>query len=246
VVVLDRAAARYFWPHGEALGQRLKRGRLDGPGPWMRVVGVVDTIQERRDPEVVGTWYLPLDQQPELLDGELRFLVRTRVGGAPSLAALRDAVRGGDAALAVGTPGAMDALLRASRTEDRFAALLVSLFAALALLLAAVGMYGLLAHWVTQRQRDLAVRAALGCAPARLGRAILAEALLLATGGVLLGALAALALGRFAATIAAGARLDGVVLALALVPLAAVTVVAALAPAWRARAASPVLAMRSE
>jgi putative ABC transport system permease protein len=249
-VVVSDALARRLWPGANAVGQRLKVGRLDEPTPWLRVVGVAADVRESADPadgEVVGTWYVSYRQLLPLAPRRASFVVRGDLDAPAAQAAVRAAIRGPDRDLAVGALGSMEALRRGSLATPRFTAALLAVFGGAGLLLTAIGIYGLLAHWVAQRGRELAVRSALGCAPARLRRGVLREGATLMAAGGLLGGVATLALARGAAAALQGARhLELGAAALALLLLAVVAALAAWAPARRAAATPPWQAMRGE
>ena len=160
---------------------------------------------------------------------------------------MRAAIRGGDRDLAVGTLGSMATLLGGTLATARFSAVLLAVFAGVGALLTVVGVYGLLAHWVAQRRRELAVRSALGCAPARLFRAVAAEGALLFAAGALVGGAATWAVARGAAAALQGrAGGGGWLVAGALAVLAVVTALAAALPARRAAATPPWTAMRAD
>ncbi len=188
VAVVDESLAQLFWPGQSAVGQML------GGSTPARVVGVVGDVQIRslRSPARAGV-YLPLDQA---FTQRIMLHVRTSV---PPLELSRP-VRAAVAALDPGVPvaatldlhGRMASSLGTTLTFAR----LVSLFAALALLLSVVGLYGLVAFGVTQRVREMGIRKALGARPGSLSRLVLAHALALTTVGTLVGLILAVALGR--------------------------------------------------
>ncbi len=250
VVVVSRSLAERFWPGQDPVGHRVKHGRLDDPRPWMTVVGVVDDVRESADPadpEVVGTWYLPLAQRPELVPREMSFVVRGPGDPDTLLAAAREAIRGDDRQLAVGLSAPMETLLAESLTEERFTAAVVAIFALAALLLAGLGIYGVLSYTVSQRSHELAVRAALGAVPRRLLRSVLAQACGLLGLGLALGLAMAWSSGHLLATMLFGIRAgDPATFVAGAVFLSLAVLGASLAPAWRAAKAVPVAALRGE
>jgi hypothetical protein len=197
--------------------------------PWLRVVGVAGEVRESVDSnegDVAGTWYVSYRQlMPLAPSPRASFVVRGQLDGAGAQAVVREAIRGNDRELAVGALGSMQALLHGALGTA----------------------YGLLAHWVAQRRRDLAVRAALGCAPGRLFRAVAAEGAGLFAAGATLGGLATWALARGAAAVLQGDGGGRVGIAVAAIAaLALVTAVAAWFPARRAAGTAPWTAMRGE
>jgi predicted permease len=249
-VVVSRALATRLWGEGEPVGQRIKVGRLDDPAPWLRVIGVVGDVRESvdaTDGEVIGTWYVSYQQLPMIAPPRASFVVRGELESAGALAAVRGAIRGPDRDLAVGARGSMQTLLHGALGTERFSAVLLALFGAVGMLLTAIGIYGLLAHWVAQRGRELAVRSALGCAPARLRRGVVAEGGVLFAAGAVLGGLATWGVSRGAAAVLQGAgNVEPWAAAGAIVVLAAVTALAAWGPARRAARTAPWAAMRTD
>ena len=190
VCIVNESFARRFWPGQDPLGKRVKHGRLDDSRPWYSVIGVVaDTkaIVDPRDGEVVGTVCLPLSRW--LLDGgdEMTFVVET-AGNPKSLeSAVRSALARVDKRLAAYSLISLDAAATESWTTERFLFVLVALFGALGLLLASIGLYGLLAFQVARRTREFGVRIALGATAAALIRLVAAQGVRLLAFGFLTG-----------------------------------------------------------
>lgn len=180
VVVVSRALARAEWPTESAVGKRLRLF-----GQWRTVVGVAgDIITGRPSSEPPETIYAPLSQvmRPSLAS----LLVRTAADPADAVAAIRRAVHDAEPDVSVGGVDAMDALVSASLADDRLRTVLISLFGAIAVLLAAVGTYGVAATEASRRTREMAIRLAVGASGGSIARLIFGGA----AAGVALGALA--------------------------------------------------------
>ena len=173
VCIVSKAFAQRFWPGQDPIGKRVKWGRLDGPRPWFTVVGVVGdmkAIADPRDGEVVGMIARPLTQMLAIasnLVDEMTFVLQTN-NNAVTEAAIRGALARADSRLAAYQIISLDQASADSRTTERFILVLVSLFGILGLILAAVGLYGLLSLQVARREREFGIRSALGATAAQL------------------------------------------------------------------------------
>jgi predicted permease len=189
VVVINEALARLYWPGEDAVGKELA-----GLGEPLRVIGVVGDVQMRslRSRANPGVYY-PYHQHPE---SYLALHVRTRGPAAAMLPSVRRAVAGVDPELPL--TGATDLRQGISRSlaETRMFVSIVTTFAGLALVLAVIGLYGLVTHGVSQRAREMGIRVALGAGAGALHRLILGRAVALSAAGVVLGLGVAVALGR--------------------------------------------------
>ncbi len=264
VAVVNETFAKYFFGNESPLGRRFGFRAEGDPGRW-EIVGVVkdtaysqvrpgesDALDElapgrglglSRQPRVV---YTPFLQTSEV--DELTFYLRADAGAAAGLPALaRAAVRDADAALPVFRLTTMDATVDGSLATERLLALLSLLFGALATVLAAVGLFGVMSYTVARRTREIGIRIALGAARRQVLRLVLGEVLALTLGGIALGLPAAWAAGRAAESQLFGlSPLDPLSLAGAAVVLAFVGLAAGYVPARRAAATEPVLALRTE
>jgi putative ABC transport system permease protein len=173
VCIVSKAFAQRFWPGQDPIGKKVKWGRLDGPRPWFTVVGVVGdmkAIADPRDGEVVGMIARPLTQMLAIaanIVDEMTFILQTN-NNAVTEAAIRGAVARTDSGLAAYQIISLDQASADSRTTERFILVLVSLFGILGLILAAVGLYGLLSLQVARREREFGIRSALGATAAQL------------------------------------------------------------------------------
>ncbi len=194
VCIINESFARRFWPGQDPLGKRIKQGRIDGPRPWYAVVGVVaDTkaIADPRDGEVVGTICIPLSRGLAAGDDEMTFVLETSGKPTGLEASVREAVARADRRIAAYSVISVEAAAAESWVTERFLFVLVSLFGALGLLLAAIGVYGLLALQVTRRTREFGVRIALGSTASGLIRLVAAQGARLVALGFFFGGLIA-------------------------------------------------------
>jgi putative ABC transport system permease protein len=253
VAVVDEVMAHTFWPGGDALGKRFRRAtnarRRDDPSnPWYTVVGIVGTVRRALGSEPGPTMYRTASQLlPALAQPTMVFVVRTRAAPVAMAAAVRTAVREVDPGQPITKLRTMEQVVADSVTRRRFSLMLLGLFAVLALVLSAVGIYGVISYSVAQRTRELALRVALGARPAGVLGLVLREAGALAGAGVLLGIAGALALGRLISSLLYGV---GAADPLTFATVAAGLVLVALAAAWppgrRATEVDPIAALRGE
>ncbi|HTI62273.1 MAG TPA: FtsX-like permease family protein, partial [Gemmatimonadaceae bacterium] len=242
VAVITERVARTLWPNQSAVGKRLRQGEDHTPDSMITVVGVARDFHYRLYRESTPTVFRPYRQV--LAQGYL--LVRAR--GAPIAAAvLRRAVEssGGGATFIAAT--AMDDLIGPELATPRFDALLLSIFAVAAIVLAAVGLYGIMASAVTQQRRELGIRMALGATAADVRTMVLRQALIVAGLGTLLGLVGATVGARLLTSLLFGtAPFDPVTLAAVSMLLLLVSAGAAYLPARRATAIDPASALRAE
>ncbi len=247
VCVVDEDFARYYWPHSSAVGQRLFEGGEPGPDTQLfTVVGVVGAVKQAglTDQTAQGAVYYPYALRT---DDRLFIVVRTSQRPESLGLALQELVRHIDPELPVNDLRSMDTRVADSLIAQRSPALLAGIFSLIALLLIAVGTYGVLSYAVTQRRREIGVRMALGARPDQIRTQFLVLALRLLFVGTILGILGAWLAGRamqtllfqveplHVATIAAAAGIIGIV-----------SLVACLLPARRAARISPVEALADQ
>jgi predicted permease len=242
VVVVTRAFARRHWPDGTAIGRQVSQG---GDGPWRTVVGVVqDLKQSSLDKDCGAEIFLPLDQSPPL---RASVVVRAHDRSPDLAAAVRRELRAVDPTLPIGNVALMDDLVGETLVSRRATMAVLSLFAALALVLAAAGIYGVLAYSVAQRTREFGVRTALGASGTVLIRQVLWRGAKLALSGVGVGLLLAPILTRFISTQLFGVgSLDPITFVAAGVMVVGLSLLACWVPARRASAVDPVQAIRAD
>jgi predicted permease len=258
VVVVNERFARAFWPGQDPIGKRLRWG-LDVPqnsNRWLTVVGVAGDVADgppgsepylhAYEPFVQFPVFV-LDNVPIRFGRHVKLAVRTTTDPSALAPLLRTEIARLDPQLAVESIATMDARLGDVVAPRRFSALVLTGFAAGALVLAAIGLYGLLVFHISERRREIAVRLALGAAP----RAIVRMVILRGAGLTALGLVAGVAV-SFAVTRAIGSLLyqtawyDALTFGAAPVVLAVTALVASARPAWRASRMEPLNALRAE
>lgn len=250
VAVVSEAMASRFWPGESALGKRFHLGTLDQP--WLEVVGVVRAPRHNAVVEEArAEMYIPHAQWPVARDGGpqrgMSVVVRTDGDPLAILPAVRRAVREMDAALPIAEPRRLADVAADALAEPRFTTALLGAFATLALLLAAIGLYGVTAYAVSRRTNEMGIRLALGARPGSVAGLVMREALVMVVLGLAVGGLGALWLTRFLSGELYGvSRLDPATFTLVPVFLLAAAALAAWLPARHAARISPVTALRAE
>jgi putative ABC transport system permease protein len=246
-VVISESVARRFWPHEEALGERIYLGAPDNRlFPDGVVVGIAaDVKQAGLDDEAAETVYVPSALMPPWPD--FSFALRTSLAPESLAAAARARLRELDPTVPMFEVKTMDEVIAASVAPARSSMLLVGLFALLALLLAAIGVFGVLSYTVAQRTRELGIRLALGATARGVSLLVLGQGMLQVLAGVVLGLAGAWALTRFMASLLYGvAPDDPLTFAAVALALAAIAALASYLPARRATRVDPMEVLRQE
>ncbi len=249
VAILDERVAERLWPNESAIGKRIRLGGQSTPGaPWRTIVGIAGHVHhDRLDSSGREQIYLPFPQRPAPYARSLFVAVKTE--GDPE-AIGRDVercVRAVDPELAVFDVATMDRRLAVALRQPRFRTLLLSFFSITALVLAAVGIYGVVAQAAGERERESAVRIALGARPAEIARLVLRESASSALLGIALGTIGAAAFARLLGTLLFGVdAFDRVAFLGAPAVLGLVALAASYLPARRATRIDPIAALRSE
>jgi putative ABC transport system permease protein len=242
VAIVDERLAARHWPGEDAIGKRISAN--SDSGPWSSVVGVVRHVY-RSGPKSEGEpqIYFPYRQRVQT---PLSYVLRTTVDPLSVVRAVRTQVAQLDADLPVARVASMETLESAALARDRFNALILLVFAGTALLLAAIGLYGVMAYLVAQRQAELGIRMALGGRPGDVARLVIGDGMRMALLGIAIGTLASLALGRALDGLLYGTRpTDPLTYAVIAAMLAIVALLATAIPARRATRADPVDALRA-
>jgi predicted permease len=244
VTIIDDRMAREFWPGQSAIGKRIRVLQLRGD-PWLTIIGVVGRVkQDSLDADPRIAFYRPQTQAPSRA-----LTVALRTGADPLLlaGAAKREIQQLDADLPMYSVRGMRQLVAQSLAPRRFLENLLTLFAALALVLAALGIYGVMACQVSQGTRELGIRIALGATRTTIVRMVLGRALTLAICGVAIGMAAALAMTRLIRGLLYGVEaLDTVSFATTALLLALVAGLASYLPARRAARTDPLTSLRSE
>ena len=247
VVIIDEATARrYWWPDHDPVGRRLRirlRFGQNPVNPWSTVVGVVKNIKhDGLDVDGVPHLYVPLNQ---FLGRTLSLALRTSLPASTLEAQIRGAIQGVDPGLPVFNVTSMDELLDASLASRRFSANLVAGFAGGALLLASIGIYGLLAYMVGQRSREIGLRLALGAQRADVLRLVLGKGVVLAGLGIVSGVIFSASTASMMASLLYGVRPhDPTVFVMVPLLLLVVAIAGSYIPARRATKVDPIVALR--
>jgi putative ABC transport system permease protein len=260
VAIINEAMAREFWPNNDAIGARIILGSKNSiesvPNPpTIEIVGIAGGVRERTDrstdPEG-NTIYMPLPQTSNgytsyIVRLPTTWMVRTRVEPHSLSSAIRNELIQASQGLAVVNIRSMDEIESASTARQDFNMVLMLIFGGSALLLAAIGIYGLMAFSVEQRTKEIGIRIALGAGSNTVQNMVIAQGMALVVTGSAIGIAAALGLTRFLASFLYGVTaLDPVVFIAVPILLSAVALLAILLPARRASRVDPIQALRTQ
>jgi putative ABC transport system permease protein len=248
VVIISETAARQFWPGEDALGKRIKMGGFDSEEPWLSVVGIVkDVRQFELDIDPKPQAYFPYTQMTYSFLAPRDLVVRTSVDPISLAAVVRNEVWAVDKDQPVSNITTMNEILSGSVAKQRFNTLLLAIFAAVALVLAAVGIYGVISYSVTQRTHEIGIRMALGATSTDVLRLVVGQGFKLVTIGVAIGLVSAFILTRLMASLLFGvSATDPVTFVAISAVLVAVAMLASYIPARKATRVDPMIALRYE
>jgi len=245
-VVISETMAHRYWPGEDAVGKRLSVGPVTSDADWIQVVGVVKDVRQfelNREPR--PQMYLSYRQADFFWPEDL--VVKTDVDPASMAATVRKAVWDVDKDQPVSNIRTMDEILAGSIARQRFSMLLLGVFAGVALLLAAVGIYGVMSYSVAQRTHEIGIRMALGAQTSAVLKLAVGYGLKLVIAGVLIGLVAAFVLTRLMSTLLFGVTAtDPATFALISLLLISVAAIASYIPARRATKVDPLIALRYE
>jgi putative ABC transport system permease protein len=245
VAVVNESLVRRIFAGRDPIGQKIKQGWPEDKSPWREVIGVVADVKTdelSEDPRM--QIFLPNGQDPS---SGLTVVVRASGDPLSFAPAVEAAIRGIDSDVAVYQPRSMQQVMSASYSTQRFATTLLQVFAGIALLLAAVGIYGVTSYTVAQRTPEIGVRVALGASRANVFGMVWSRAMTPSMIGLALGAAAAIALSSVLETMLYGVKAtDVATFAIVGMIFAVTTTLAALIPAWRAMRVDPIEALRTE
>jgi predicted permease len=258
VALISQSLAETYFHGKDPIGLRMKVGdRFDNSMPAMTVVGVVgDVKQGALDQPTIEQMYEPVSQAAAALGpmaamlgvaGNMNVVIRTADDPTRLVPLLEKIVHQLDPLLVVSQPHTMDEIVAATESSRRFNTAILTAFAAIALLLSLLGIYGVLAYAVAQRTREIAIRMALGASPKVVLLRTLRFALTVTATGVACGLIASIGLMHFLTSLLYGVKpLDGMTIAGAVLVLLCCSALAALIPAQRAAAIDPMRALRAE
>jgi predicted permease len=247
VVIISQSVARTLWPGQDPIGQRITMEDEPKPKDWLTIIGIVDDVRQRLTGRPLAATYQPYQQvtRPFFLS-HMSFVVRTVTNPQSVAAEMRAVLRDVDKNQPVSIAALTD-LADASTAETWFQARLISTFSILALFLAAIGIYGVLAYAVTERTREIGIRMALGAKKSDVTFMLLKRTLLLVMAGVALGGTGALVLTRVLAKFLFEVKPTDPATFLCVAAILALTgMIAGLLPAQRATRVDPVVALRWE
>ena len=247
VIVINESMAKRYWPGEDAIGKRISFSDKPTEKDWFRIVGVVGDIKDQPASSAAkSAFWWPLTQMP-FDNTDMSVAVRSTLDPAQLATQLRLALRQLDASLAIADLRLMNQITDASVSSQRFTLFLIGLFAALALVLATIGMYGVISYSVSQRMPEFGMRIALGARPWDLLRLIVGQGLTLSILGAAIGLLCAAAFARLLGSLLYGvSALDPVTFAAVGLLALATTTLACYFPANRATKADPMTSLRSE
>jgi putative ABC transport system permease protein len=258
VVIINQALAKQFWPNSDPLADRMTIGHGVGPEfkdePPRQIIGVVGNVRDgglNRDPRP-NMYVLPA----QITDGEnalvsqiepWAWVIRTRVAPMSLSSAIQNELREASRGLPVASIRTMEETVSRSTAAENFNMLVLTIFGCSALLLAAIGIYGLMAYSVAQRTQEIGIRLALGAGPSRVRNMVVFQGMRLAVAGVVIGLAAAFALTRLIASLLFEVKAwDPMVFSAVPAVLIGVALVAVWLPAVRASRVDPIQALRYE
>jgi len=249
VVVINSTFAKTYFPNENPLGRRIQLGATpENDVPTMEIVGVVSNVTQGLGLDPKAEMFVPYKQGDQLLPVfQLSLVMRTAADPRQEASSLRSAVAEIDPNQPIVKVRTMEDNMAATVAQPRFRTWLIGIFAALALLLAAVGIYGVMSYSVTQRTNEIGIRVTLGAQPNDVFRTVVGEGLRYALLGVAIGVAAGLALTRLLASFLYGiSAYDPATFIAVAVLLVAVSAAASFFPARRATRVDPIIALRYE
>lgn len=243
--IVNQTMAQMYWPHQSAIGHHVRSNNND---PWYTIVGVVGDVKNSGIDKPTGTeLYFPFRQKEGYGYGASYLVLRSSQSESALTSAVRRELRDLEPNAPVSNVRPMEEVIAAAQSRPRFLTLLLSIFSTVALILAAVGIYGVLSYLVAQRGKEFGLRMALGAPRSHVLGLVLKQGVLLAIVGLCFGLGVALALTRLMATLLYGVRTtDPLTFVIMPLTLAAVALAASYIPARRATKVDPMVALRYE
>ncbi len=246
VLVVNEAFAKHFFPNGDAIGKRVRLGKLTADFPWANIVGIVGDVRGfALEEPPLPTMYWPVAQIRAT--PSLAIVVRTQGDPAALASAVRDGIAQIDPTQPIYDMQTLDQLVAKSLDQRRFTLTLMVLFGVIALVLSAIGIYGVMAFAVTQRTQEIGIRMALGASALDVLKMVVGSGMFLALIGVAVGLIGAFALTRLMASLLFGiSPTDLLTFGLVTAGLLMVALLACYIPARRATKVDPLVALRYE
>jgi predicted permease len=244
VAIVSHNVTRRFWPDQDPIGKRIKLGAPGSQNPWLTIVGVVDEVKYRglpENPTPDPDLYLPYTDR-----ATQGVVLRTRVEPSSLASAVRAAIRDGNASILAFNARTLADLVAQQSSASRFTSWLLSVFAATALVLSVVGLYGVMSYLVAQRTREFGIRLALGASRTEIVRRVLRGGMWRVAIGAAIGLATTTGLARLLAGLVYGVGTFDISSLVAVAMLVVVAIVACGIPAVRATRVDPAIALRSE
>jgi predicted permease len=246
VIVVSEKTANFYWPNGDPIGKRIKNGSTTSDAPWRTIVGVVKDVRQNdfiAEPKM--QMYFTYRQLRSLMPNAL--IVRTAVDPLSLASSVRNAIWAVDKDQTVANIDSMEHIVAGAVARQRFSMLLLAIFAGIALVLAAVGIYGVMSYSVAQQTREIGIRMALGAQRGDVLRMTVKQGLKLVGLGLVIGLVAAFILTRVMATLLFGiSATDPLTFFSISLVLLAVAILASYIPALRATRVDPMIALRAQ
>ena len=246
VAIVTENLVRRFWPGQDPVGKRIKVGRVDSTNPWLTIVGVVGEMKYRglfQNPTADPDLFTVFNER----SSQFAVLARTSIDPTSMLTVIRNTVQRSEPSLLIFHAAKLDDFVEEEMAGPRFTSALMAIFAGIALLLASIGIYGVISYSVSRRTREIGLRVALGAGSAEVLRMVMRRGMMLVGVGLLLGTATALVLTRMMASLINGvSSTDPLTFAAAAALLMAVAAIACLVPAARAVRIDPAIALRDE
>jgi predicted permease len=244
-VIVSEGVVRRFWPGQDPIGKRVKFGSLASSNPWLSIVGVVGEVKYRglpQNPTADPDIFVPFTDRNSLVG----LVLRTTVPPSSLIPTVRSVLRETDRSIPLYNIATMDEQVSGETSRSRFTMWLMGVFAACALMLAVVGIYGVMSYLVSQRTREIGIRLALGANGQDILRLVVGNGARLIGAGIVIGIAASFALQRLVSSLLFGVTTADAAAGFAVVILAAVAMLACYLPALRATRVSPLNALRHE
>jgi len=251
VTVINEEMAKQIFPDEDPIGKRIKHGELDYPFPWMTIVGVVSNVRQLGlENDITPMMYVPyrqvIGEYTDVLARNMYLIVKASGRAESIYPALRERVWSLDRDMPISDVKSMNTLIGETIQQPRMRAVVVAIFAGFAVLIAAVGLYGVISQSVFQRTHELGIRIALGAESSHIRQMVLREGMTLALIGVVLGAGGALLLTRVLASLLFGVEAnDPATFVIVSVILLIIAALASYLPARRATRVDPITALRT-